>query len=1773
MAYEVDSLQIQIESDASKANSSLNDLASSLEKMAEASKTLNADTMKGVATSIQGLVRSLNGSGKMAGFSSSIITLNESLKAAEGVSDRVSSIAESLGKLNGITAPKGLGSFASFIDRISESSSDSSKVAYTISNISSALKGMTEVQIPKNLGSLSKFVSGMSEVDTDTVSSYSKAIEKLGGSLGSMKGVQVPKGLNSVASFIKESSNIGDADKASSGISRLAMSLHAFDTVDGTNVGNVGRGLADMASSLGSMDIDDAKIESIRKVVPLIREINEGIGSFNNDVRINIRIDENGIKKAEKQIEELSGEAQKSVSTSSESDKVASDPTGIGERADTIEKNISRIQSLANEYRKTIKEFQKDPSSLKVGAYEDAQKNLPGMEALLGEYGKFQKTGASPFANVFNGVNASDDELKQFGQDAIAMMQQAERLKEGINSAASAFNSLGVAMNGLGAGNMQSLFGSLSGVMRTIDSSSGIGMAIGSIGIGLSKIAPVVGVAVSAVKTFINVFETLEKVGDRAVQGVISAVQKLSGYVQRAIGTVKNLVSAVAELDQRFGFASVAKKAFAGISDYIGGFRKRMEKSFNNMSKNISKQFRTFFYMGFRKVFTALYDEAKDSFERLAQYSDSIGSAFNKNVSDIVANFHYLGNSIMAAIEPIINAITPVIDWITDRVVNLLNLINQLLNALGGGVTWTKAIKGAGNFAQDLDKAGKSAAKLKGTILGFDEINRLDDNNKGSSGDSALGGLNGNFETKPISDQIKKLAESMKGPDWTEFGNKIGEGMINAMENIPWGKIQMSAQKLGSRLATMLNGIFESSDMGKSWGWWIGHTLQQAINTGIHFANSFGKKLNWKLLGKTIADGIRGMLDTIDWNLIYGTLIIYAKGITDALNEFFRRKDIFKDAGKAVGKAFNGVLNAVNFAIKNFHWRDAGDSIALFLGNALTTINWHGVGTTLSNALNSVFDMIRGFVDEFPWNTLAVDLADGINTFLDGIKWEDIQATVIEAVGKITEGLNNFIEKIDPNEFGNAIAQYINTFIYAFAEFIDTFDFGQLGTKLGDAVKTAFVNTDWVTLGTSVGEGITNFIEGIGNFVETADFGTITQNILDGIKAAMENITWEDVSESMRKIGNAIKDAFDRIIADKTFWEDLGKTLGGAVHSLFDGLSAMLEDESQIDQLVEDIQITIQNFLDSLTVDDVSETINKLVSGVCKLITDTLNSDGVKELNEGIKSVVDNLPWNDISDAIVAVMREKHFIGSLKAKIGAEIALAKVEGTILGWSDFIDENSFTSGMGRLGEKTGKGFRNIFDESGIVRNVTVATHPVLGAVLNGLRFADKVNEQLKEEGAKVDASNFNLWEPISKGLEGAKEHTTYWLDENEFVDNSKLSENTKSSFTTALGDVIDGIGTWWDTQWQTTSDNIAAHTGTTMQASMANVHLWDSIKDAFGDLKVNIPAIFEGIKEKVTDVWSGVSGWFESVASNIGSAFSTVKETIGEAFSTAKEKVVEVWGTVYGWFHDTIIQPLSDKWTEFKETVGGVFTTLWENIQEVWGYVTGWFDETIVAPLTEKWTTFKDTVGGLFSSLWEDIKGVWNTVSGWFDEHIVTPIRKLFDDVTGDIGGFFSDLWDDVKEGVHTAFGTAVGVIEDAVNGIITIINGVINGLNLLIDAKNKLPSTNKTSKFELLDKVSFKGFAEGGFPQSGELYMANENGFGSEMIGQMGNRHVVANNDQIINGIRAGVAEAIVNTLPQFVNAGGGDVVLYLGDEEVARAAMRGQQRLDKRYNPAIQLG
>ena len=215
-------------------------------------------------------------------------------------------------------------------------------------------------------------------------------------------------------------------------------------------------------------------------------------------------------------------------------------------------------------------------------------------------------------------------------------------------------------------------------------------------------------------------------------------------------------------------------------------------------------------------------------------------------------------------------------------------------------------------------------------------------------------------------------------------------------------------------------------------------------------------------------------------------------------------------------------------------------------------------------------------------------------------------------------------------------------------------------------------------------------------------------------------------------------------------------------------------------------------------------------------------------------------------------------------------------------------------------------------------------------------------------------------------------------------------------------------------------------------------------------------------------------------------------------------------------------------------VGESATALWESVKSVWEDVSSWFDTAVIQPVKTAFSTFTKAVGTFFSTAWSSIKGVWSSVSGWFDRTIITPVKTAFSNVTTSIKGFFTGLWSGIKStftSVANWFKTTVtepigNFFNGAVNVVIRALNSLIRGLNKV---KINLPS------WGILGDLAGKSFginiatiptlANGGLVNSGQLFMARENGI-TEMVGGFGNKSGAANNSQIVDGIRQGVADA-----------------------------------------------
>ena len=117
----------------------------------------------------------------------------------------------------------------------------------------------------------------------------------------------------------------------------------------------------------------------------------------------------------------------------------------------------------------------------------------------------------------------------------------------------------------------------------------------------------------------------------------------------------------------------------------------------------------------------------------------------------------------------------------------------------------------------------------------------------------------------------------------------------------------------------------------------------------------------------------------------------------------------------------------------------------------------------------------------------------------------------------------------------------------------------------------------------------------------------------------------------------------------------------------------------------------------------------------------------------------------------------------------------------------------------------------------------------------------------------------------------------------------------------------------------------------------------------------------------------------------------------------------------------------------------------------------------------------------------------------------------------------TDVMDNMANCINDVIDFAVR-IKDEVD--VKSIDSFTEAIKRLTTAVTNLPKS-KTLTIKAIYETSgadIKGYATGGFPDTGELFVARE--AGAEMVGSIGRRTAVANNDQIVAGIASGVADA-----------------------------------------------
>ena len=214
---------------------------------------------------------------------------------------------------------------------------------------------------------------------------------------------------------------------------------------------------------------------------------------------------------------------------------------------------------------------------------------------------------------------------------------------------------------------------------------------------------------------------------------------------------------------------------------------------------------------------------------------------------------------------------------------------------------------------------------------------------------------------------------------------------------------------------------------------------------------------------------------------------------------------------------------------------------------------------------------------------------------------------------------------------------------------------------------------------------------------------------------------------------------------------------------------------------------------------------------------------------------------------------------------------------------------------------------------------------------------------------------------------------------------------------------------------------------------------------------------------------------------------------------------------YWWQFDVAPWFTKEKWQAFGENMKTGLANKWEEFKNWWGNtaIVKWWNENVSPWFTkEKWQNVANNAKLGIEAKFNEWKNAFSPISNWWNTKIAPWFTKakwqtLGNEAVKGIQSAFSNFNFKIKLPHFTWTSTpAKGWIADT-----------LSALNLPVS----------------IPKLNVSWYANGGMPDMGEIFVARESG--PEMVGKIGNKTTVANNDQIVTAIQQGVYTAVMNAM------------------------------------------
>lgn len=833
------------------------------------------------------------------------------------------------------------------------------------------------------------------------------------------------------------------------------------------------------------------------------------------------------------------------------------------------------------------------------------------------------------------------------------------------------------------------------------------------------------------------------------------------------------------------------------------------------------------------------------------------------------------------------------------------------------------------------------------------------------------------------------------------------------------------------------------------------------------------KKEDFSWLGKMLADKINKSMANIPWKKIKRSAKKIAKCIGTFFNGFIGKLN-WKLLGKTMAEGLNTAILFLNTLLTTLKWGKLGRGIANAMNGFLKKTDWKGAGRVIRNCLNAVFQLASTWSAGFNFKLLGKSLAKAVNSAIAGIKWKDALKAATNIGKGIADTANGFIRDTDFKKLGKTVADAIKVGINGWYSYVTTFNFNQLGKKIGDSINGFFKKmnkvddksglTGWEKLGKSITKSIGGIVDAIITALDTVDWDSVGYSI--GTFLAAQD--WLDI---LGKVAKAI-------------W----KALGGALKAWKSWFNAEPVSAGIVSGILAAITVAkflkIANKIARIFKGDEYEGIVK--SGVKSLAKKIGKAFGKETKAEMASDTVAEQMSGGISESATKTGKSSK-LKSAFSKLGKIIGKLFLAGFLTEAAGKISEAVYEA-SGRDNKQTTKNLKEIYGEQ--VGGFAAALLSLEGEVTgggyrsthgwsseaggdinldkwtSGTDKNSKALKKLRKEMDKMGLSAITQNKILSKTSKALKNGT---LSTKQLSKTIKKGTSNSEELSNELG--LNGI--------RSTSRFTAAQNKlhkkmkalNTTSESQADVFL--ALNNALDKGEIS----WEQYKKLVNGNYKSVKDFNVALLKIAG---KKVTATLS-AKVTGKKDVDSL---------DSRIKNLDNK--SVKITAKADTTTFESKIKDA---TTGRYIKVSMKVNTKDFSA-----------------KVRNALQG---SKYKMSAAQIFPDKK-QIQEYFKKVMTSQKVKVGIKFQpVGMGIVVNDKKKTVTI--------NKSLDLGGMMAKSYKAAGYQ----VQYSKYAKGGNPSSGEVYVANENG-NSELIGRIGRRATVMNNDQIVQSVSDGVYSAVV---------------------------------------------